>query len=116
MKVLIPVNDDKLTICPVFARAPFFMIYNDATVDCVDNPATNTQGGAGLKAAQFVVDQEVDAVITPRLGENAADVFHAAEIKIYLSNGDDAKANAQMLLKNKLEELTHFHSGFVGKQ
>ena len=116
MKILIPVNDDKLTICPVFARAPFFLIYNDATVDCVDNPAANAQGGAGLKAAQFVVDQEADAVITPRLGENAAEVFHAAEIKIYLSIGDDAKANAEMLINNELETLTHFHSGFVGKQ
>ena len=115
MKILIPVNDDKLTVCPVFARAPFFMICTETTVECVENPAANAQGGAGLKAAQFVVDQEADALITPRCGENAAQVFQAADIKIYLSQGDDPKANAEKFFKNELEELTHFHSGFVGK-
>lgn len=116
MKILIPVNDDKVTICPVFARAPFFMLCNEDKVDCVENPAANAQGGAGLKAAQFVVDQEADAIITPRCGENAAQVFQAADIKIYLSQGDDAQENAEKLLRNELEELTHFHSGFIGKQ
>lgn len=115
MKILIPVNDDKLTVCPVFARAPYFMVCTEKTVVCVENPAANAQGGAGLKAAQFVVDQEADALITPRCGENAAQVFQAANIKIYLSQGDNAQANAEKCFNNKLEELTHFHSGFVGK-
>lgn len=116
MKILIPVNDDKLTVCPVFARAPYFMLCTETAVDCMENPAANVQGGAGLKAAQFVVDQEADALITPRCGEKAAQVFQAADIKIYLSQGDDAKANADKFFKKQLEELKHFHSGFVGKQ
>ena len=42
------------------------------TVEILDNPAAQAEGGAGLQAAQFLVDQQAEALITVRCGQNAA--------------------------------------------
>ena len=49
----------------------------------IENSAANSEGGAGIKAAQNVVDSKAEILITPRCGQNAADVLQAADIKIY---------------------------------
>ena len=67
------------------------------------------------EAAQLVVDKGSNALITVRCGQNAADVFKAAEIKIYKAFGSDAAENLKALAEGKLEELTSFHAGFHGK-
>ena len=67
-----------------------------------------------MKAAQFVVDNEADALITVRCGQNAADVFAAAEMKIYKAEGVSAQDNLAAFEEKKLEPLTHFHAGFQG--
>lgn len=51
----------------------------------MENPATDAQGGAGIQAAQFLVDNEVNVLITVRCGQNVADMFNTAGIKIYKS-------------------------------
>ena len=61
------------------------------TVEILDNPAAEAEGGAGLKAAQFVLDSGADTIITVRCGENAGNVFKAAEMKIYKSQVEDAR-------------------------
>lgn len=118
MKVMIPLDEDKKTVCVSFGRAPFFMIYDTETrvTEYVKNPGAEAQGGAGIKAAQCVVDHGGEVLITVRCGENAAEVFKAAGIKIYKSVNKEAKTEIKALLENKLEELTHFHAGFHGLQ
>ena len=49
----------------------------------MENPAAEAQGGAGIQAAQFLVDQGADVLITVRCGQNAADIFGTAGMKIY---------------------------------
>ncbi len=116
MKIALPVDDTKTNICVSFGRAPYFMIADTEknTYDLIENSAVYAEGGAGIKAAQIVVDQNTEILITVRCGENAAELFKAAEIKIYKSEGSNAKANIQAYLDGKLSELTHFHAGFQG--
>ena len=116
MKIMIPTNDDKETICPSFGRAPFFLLHDSEKDETLflDNPAAEAQGGAGIKAAQFVCDNDADCIITIRCGENAAEVFKAAEIKIYKNESLDAMENVKLLIDNKLELLTKFHAGYHG--
>ena len=45
------------------------------------NPAVNAEGGAGSQ--RVCVDTGAEALITMRCGQNAADVFKAAGMKIY---------------------------------
>ncbi len=116
MRIAIPLDENKKDVCIVFARAPYFLI-RDGNEDIVmENPAAAAHGGAGLQAAQFLVDQGINALITVRCGENAAEVFEAAEIKVYKSVDVNAAENLAALEEGKLSELTEFHSGYHGIQ
>ena len=53
-------------------------------------------------------------LITVRCGQNAADVFSAAGMKIYKSAGKTAAEDLEDFYAGRLEELTHFHGGFHG--
>ena len=79
MKIAIPVDNASIntTICISFGRTPYFLIYDTETKEAVflDNSAAASQGGAGIKAAQTIVDSKAEALITPRCGENAAEVL-----------------------------------------
>ncbi len=116
MKIAIPLDENKQDVCIAFARAPYFLFSENDSVQIVDNPAAQAQGGAGLQAAQFLVDNQVATLITVRCGQNAADVFKAAGMKIYKSESTSAQENLTALANGTLEELTHFHAGFQGIQ
>ena len=104
MKIMIPVDDDRRSVCVSFARAPYWLVHDSEanTTEAVENPAAYAEGGAGPKAAQFVLDCEADAVITVRCGENAAKVLQAGEVAIY--------KNISLLVtkmhKNRIERIT----------
>jgi predicted Fe-Mo cluster-binding NifX family protein len=53
-------------------------------LDVVGNPAIGAAGGAGIQAAQFVVERGAKAVVTGNVGPNAFSVFQAAEVPVYL--------------------------------
>ena len=116
MKIAIPVDDNKKDICVSFGRAPFFLFYDTETGEYVTtvNAGAEAAGGAGLKAAQTVLDGEADVLITVRCGENAAEVLQEAEISIYKAEGTDACQNITYYKEGKLAVLTHFHAGFQG--
>ena len=116
MKIAIPLDENQQDICPVLARAPYFLFAENGVTQVVENPASQAQGGAGLKAAQFLVDQGTDVILTPRCGQNSADVFEAAEIRIYKTQGISVQENLKAFEEEKLEVLTHFHAGFQGIQ
>jgi predicted Fe-Mo cluster-binding NifX family protein len=118
MKVAIPVDDMSLdtNICISFGRTPYFLIYDTETKDAMflDNSAAAIQGGAGIKAAQTVADSNAEALLTPRCGENAAEVIRAADIKIYQTKGNLLKHNLQAFEAGELELLEEIHAGFHG--
>ncbi|MFI3168075.1 MAG: DUF134 domain-containing protein [Bacillota bacterium] len=114
MKIAIPLDENKIDVCPVLARAPYFLLWENSKTEIVENPASAAQGGAGVQVAQFILDSKVTTLITPRCGQNAADVFKACEMKIYKSTGKTAEENISDFLEGKLEELTTFHGGFHG--
>ena len=118
MKIAIPVDDVSMdtNICISFGRTPYFMIFDTETSDAMflDNSGAAIQGGAGIKAAQAIVDSNVEALLTPRCGENAAEVIHAAGIKIYQTDGSLLRHNLQAFADGDLELLEEIHEGFHG--
>ena len=97
MKIAIPVDDSKEKVCVSFARAPYFLFEEDGVVTLLENEAAQAQGGAGLKAAQFLVDQNADVLITVRCGENAAKVLQMADMVVYKSQGENALEQIALL-------------------
>jgi len=116
MKILIPTNSEKKSegICVSFGRTPYFMIVDTVSGEesFIENEAANSSGGAGIKAAQAVVDSKVEAVLTPRIGKNSADVISASGIILYKSVSEDINENIQLLKDEKLEVLMDIHPGF----
>lgn len=114
MRIMIPVNGDQVTVCSSFGRAPYFWVSDtqSGNKSVFENPAANSEGGAGIRAAQAVLDLGAEALVTPRLGENAANVLKAANVELYLSKFEGAPANADALLSGSLKPLTEIHPGF----
>lgn len=119
MKIAIPVNEKGLesNVCASFGRAPYFLIYDTATKESVfiSNSAASSKGGAGIKAAQTIADNKADALLTPRCGQNAADVIKSANIKIYKTITGSVKDNIDAFTANKLSLLDEIHAGFHGR-
>ncbi|GAB6180418.1 NifB/NifX family molybdenum-iron cluster-binding protein [Desulfotomaculum defluvii] len=116
MKIAIPVDDKSMetSVCQSFGRAPYFLIYDKESKEStfLDNSAVASQGGAGIKAAQTIVDNQVSALLTPRCGENAANVLKAANIEIYKTVNDSIKDNINAFIDRKISLLDDIHAGF----
>ncbi len=63
MKIAIPVVDASMdsSICVSFGRSPYFLIYETESKESlfIENSAAESQGGAGIKAAQIIVDHQI---------------------------------------------------------
>ena len=116
MKIAIPLDENKKDVCIVLARAPYFLFRENGNNAIVPNPAAQALGGAGIQAAQFLVDSQADALITVRCGQNAAEVFQAAGMKLYKSANKAAADDLAAMERGGLEELTQFHGGYHGIQ
>ena len=114
MRIAIPLDENKQDVCIVLARAPYFLFWEDGKDTILENPAAQAHGGAGIQAAQFLVDNGVNVLITVRCGQNAADVFKAAGMKIYKSANKAAADDLTAFEDGILSELTEFHGGFHG--
>ncbi|HZK26578.1 MAG TPA: NifB/NifX family molybdenum-iron cluster-binding protein [Thermoclostridium sp.] len=118
MKIAIPIDEKVLesNVCVSFGRTPYFLIYDVETNESIflDNSAAASAGGAGIKAAQTIVDNKANVLLTPRLGENAADVIKSADIEIYKTTNASAKDNIDAFVAGKLSLLDEIHAGFHG--
>lgn len=120
MRIAIPVNEESIDapVCVSFGRAPYFLLYNSITkeTDFLDNNAVAASGGAGIKAAQAVADRGTQILISPRCGENAAEVLTSAEVIIYRSKDGTAKENIDAYFAEQLTVLSEIHPGFHGHE
>jgi len=88
MKICIPAKGPELQdfADERFGRAPFYLIHNTetGTTESFKNPAAEAMGGVGPRAAQFLMDHEVQVLITARVGGNALEALSAGGITILL--------------------------------
>lgn len=87
MKIAVSASGDDLesAVSPVFGRSPFYLFVDTDTMEwsAVANPAMGASGGAGIQAAQFIVEQGAQALVTGNVGPNAMDVLNAAGVRVY---------------------------------
>jgi predicted Fe-Mo cluster-binding NifX family protein len=72
-------------IDPRFGRCPYFLIVDSKNdkLEVIENEAGQTFRGAGVSAAQVVVNKGVKAVIAGNFGPNAVSVLNNSGVKIY---------------------------------
>lgn len=116
MKLIVPTESKTLDapVCPSFGRTPYFILFDteNNTHEFLDNSAAASQGGAGIKAAQMLVDSGARVLITYRCGENAANVLKAADVQIYKAEDGTLEQNIAKYNEGKLPMLTQIHPGF----
>ena len=72
-----------------FGRCKYFAIYDleTKTFDFVENKGAESNQGAGIAAAQTVLDLKADALLTERLGPKAFRVLADSGMKLYKCHG-----------------------------
>lgn len=118
MKIAIPSEGKELgsAVCQSFGRTIYFILVDTDTQNftVLDNEAAAAQGGAGIKAAQTIVDNGAKAVVTFHCGENAANVLKAANIKILKAVPATVREIVEKFKNGELSELTEIHAGYHG--
>lgn len=110
MKIVVSAQGDTLEtqVSPVFGRCPTYLFVDTDTMACegVANPAVSQGSGAGIQAAQFVVDRGAQAVLTGNLGPNAFDVLQAAAVPSYLLSGGTVRQSVEAFNAGQLPAMT----------
>jgi predicted Fe-Mo cluster-binding NifX family protein len=88
MKVAVTSQGSVLSseLAPRFGRAPYFVVLDTDSGELTahDNLKNLKAGqGAGIQAAQDIVNLEVDAVITGNVGPKAAAALRTGNVKVY---------------------------------
>lgn len=109
-------NNIDSEISPVFGRCPYFIIAEIENGEiknesAIENMAKNEQRGAGIKAAQFIANQDVKTLISASVGPNAFDIIKQVGIKVYRIHSGSVKSNLKLLNDGGLEEFTSSSTG-----
>lgn len=96
-----------------FGRADAFWIYDTELGEHTEQPNQGlaAPGGAGIKAAQQVVDAGASVLLTPQLGENAAKILRSAGVALFHSQPGNASATIEAYLAGELTPLNHTRPG-----
>ncbi len=111
MKLIISAQNPSLEshIDSRFGRSPWLILFDTETNqwEAFQNPGVNQSGGAGVAAAQFVVDQKADVIISGDFGPHAARAFQAAKIEMWLfsENTTTAQEAVDHFKKNQLAKF-----------
>jgi predicted Fe-Mo cluster-binding NifX family protein len=93
---------------PRFGRCRYFLLVDTETmnVETVENPAFIAGGGAGIQAAQLVVNKGAKVVLTGDVGPNAFQALQAGGVKIV--------TGAQGSVKDVIERFNKGELGYTG--
>jgi predicted Fe-Mo cluster-binding NifX family protein len=87
MKIAISASgkENSSLLDPRFGRCAFFAIYNSETKEWnyLPNPGVMEGSGAGVRAAQFLLEQKADVLLTGNLGPNASSILTSAGLKVF---------------------------------
>lgn len=90
-----------------FGRCEYFIIYDkkNEKIKALENRGQLSGGGAGIAAAQQIIDEKVDAIITGKLGPNAFELISRARIKVYSCGSIPVKTAIEKCQSGELAEL-----------
>jgi predicted Fe-Mo cluster-binding NifX family protein len=109
MRIVITANGADLDApaSPVFGRCPAYVFVDTESMqfEAVENPALGAASGAGIQAAQFVIERGAQAVVTGNVGPNAFNVFQSAGVPIYLLGGGTVREAAEAFRVGALQSI-----------
>lgn len=96
-------------VSQVVGRAPTFTIVETSNEEIIENKVlknefSQARSGAGIQAAQMLVNEGVQAIIGGNFGPNLANVFTQSDIGMYQVSGMTAEEAVYQLLQGKLSK------------
>ena len=91
-----------------FGRATGFLVYDTETeeVGFIDNTQQlNAAQGAGIQAAQNVVNSGAEALISGHCGPKAMRVLNAKKVAVYISEKQSVESAIAKFKANELEKI-----------
>ena len=108
MKIAVSSTGDNLdsNVDMRFGRCKYFMIVDSENMEfnAVSNESVMASGGAGIKAAETIVNQDVEIVLTGNIGPNAHRTLSAAGIKVFTGATGTIKEAIDKYKNNDLRE------------
>ncbi len=108
MKICVTATAGDLSaqVDPRFGRCQYFVIVDSETMafEAMANEAIAAPGGAGIQAAQTMVNKGVDVVISGNIGPNAFQVLSTAGVKIATGAYGTVQEATEMYKSGKLGE------------
>jgi len=91
-----------------FGRCQYFHVYDydKGFIKAIENRANQATGGAGIKAANLILKEKPDVIITSDVGPNAGYVLKNNEIKVFVSDLKKVSDVFADFKENKLEEIS----------
>ena len=109
MKIVVTSGGNTLDapLSPVFGRCPVYIFVETDTLEyeAIANPAVSAAGGAGIQAAQFVAQRDVEAVLTGNVGPNAFSVLRSAGVQVYLAPAGTVHDAVQGFIQGNLQPV-----------
>lgn len=101
-----------------FGRTEYFVIAdeNGQIIDVLDNAAQSATGGAGIAAAQAILDSGADVLITGQLGPNAMKVMKSAALPAYQAINGTIGDNIKAFTSDKLQKITESGPAHAGQR
>ena len=111
MRIAIPsdTGDVDGPVSPVFGRARYFILIDledDRIIrtETVENIAWQQRGGAGITAAQLIVDKGANVIISNSIGPRAISVLNTTNIKVYKAIPGSVRDNINAFVNGRLNE------------
>lgn len=106
--------DDKLDLR--FGRCSYFVICDSSKgfSHTLENKGQSSGGGAGIAAAQQIIDEDVEVVISGSMGPNAYNLMLSSGIKVYSSKELPCERVLELFNKGELEEITQAGPSHMG--
>lgn len=106
MRIAVPVDKKSLEsgVSLSFGRVPYFLIYDSDTKEglFLANSAASNTDGAGIEAAQIIVNNRTDILIGHSFGQNVFDVLKKSGIKLYRAKAVSAIDNINAFIAGEL--------------
>jgi len=100
-------------IAPHFGRSEYFLLYSSeqSKSTIVKNPYCKIMGGAGIQAAQFLIEKDIDVIIVGQVGTNAYVILESAGIKVIYESEKTAEVALKDFVRREIKEMkTKIHS------
>jgi predicted Fe-Mo cluster-binding NifX family protein len=110
MRIVVTSEGNSLdsAMCPIFGRCPNFVFVDTETMafEAVPNPGAGARGGAGVRAANFVVAQGAKAVVTGNVGPNVQQVLRTASLQVFLGSAATVRQAVEAFKAGDLRQLS----------